>query len=76
LDTIGRTYTIYPFTEEQLQKATALYAKLETSPKKGQDQVLVRTGDLKSLKAAYPNYFLDVREFIDKLSVLIEEAKE
>ncbi len=76
LDTTERTYTIYRFTEDQLEKATEIYARLEASAKPGQDQVLVRTGDLKSLKAAYPNYFLDVREFVEKLSVIIEEAKE
>jgi putative GTP pyrophosphokinase len=76
LDTITRTYDISRFTEDQLKEATDMYAGLEASPKAGRDQVLVRTGDLKSLKAAYPNYFLDVREFIEKLSVIIEEAKE
>ena len=75
LDTKAKTYSVYGFTENQLEQATTMYAEFEAHSKAGTDQVLVRAGDLKSLKAAYPNYFLDVREFIEKLTVIIEEAK-
>lgn len=76
LDTINKNISIYSFTENQLELATNTYADLEAQSKEGMDQVLVRAGDLKSLKIAYPNYFLDVRDFTEKLSVIIQEAKE
>lgn len=76
LDTLRKTISIYPFTENQLGKATDRYAELEAQSSEGVDQVLVRAGDLKSLKAAYPNYFLDIHDFAEKLRVIIQEANE
>jgi putative GTP pyrophosphokinase len=76
LDIANRKLSIYAFGEHQLELATTTYAELEAKSTANTDQVLVRAGDLKSLKNAYPNYFLDMRDFAEKLSVIISEAKE
>jgi len=76
LDTKNRRVSIYPFKEDQLDEATDKYAELESQATEGMDQVLVRAGDIKSLEIAYPNYFLNIQDFVDKLSVIIEEARE
>ena len=75
LDTIEKRIKIYAFTQDKLAEATKKYAELEAQAGNGIDQVLVSAGDLKSLKKAYPNYFLDVRDFAEKVKVIIETAK-
>lgn len=76
LNTRIRRLSIYTYTRNQLEQATKKYAELEAEAGSDFDQVLVRAGDIKSLKAAYPNYFLDVREFVEKVRVILEEARE
>lgn len=76
LDMKDKSISIYSFSENNLEKATSKYAQLEATAGEGVDQVLVRAGDLHSLQAAYPNYFLDMKDFIKKLTVIIQEAKE
>ena len=74
LDKIEKSVRIGSFTKDELSKATERYAELESEPDSTKDLVLVSAGKLKSLKLAYPNYFLDVRDFIEKVKILIEEA--
>lgn len=69
-----RTVGIYSYARSMLERATAKYAELEATAARDIDQVLVSAGRLNSLKAAYPNYFLDVRDFIDKVEAIIAEA--
>ena len=58
------TVTQYPTS--QLQKATNDYLTLEKRAQKESlfDVVLVSASSMHSLKAAYPNYFADSREFL------------
>ncbi|HYH74431.1 MAG TPA: RelA/SpoT domain-containing protein [Candidatus Saccharimonadales bacterium] len=72
LDTVNQRVRIYGFPKNQLDVATKEYAELEAHAGEGMDQVLVSAGDLKSLKVAYPNYFLDVRDFVEKVQVIID----
>jgi hypothetical protein len=69
-----KTVQIRSFPRKHLVQATAEYAELESQTDDNIDQVLVSAGRLKSLKAAYPNYFLDVRDFIEKVEVIIDEV--
>jgi putative GTP pyrophosphokinase len=76
LDRSAKTVQIRSFSRKQLAQATAAYAKLESRADENIDQVLVSAGRLKSLKLAYPNYFLDVRDFIEKVEVIINEVSD
>ena len=40
------------------------------------DVVLVSAGELKTLRQAYPNYFLDINEFTSRLSAIIDILDE
>ena len=74
LDTVSKTIRIIGFTQDGFKEATKRYAELEAQADKGKDTVLVSAGNLKSLKKAYPNYFLDVRDFLSKIQAIVSEV--
>lgn len=58
------------FKPSELEKANNLYDSLECQRgDKPLDIVMVRAASYSTVKAAYPNYFLDIGEFIE----LVEE---
>ena len=66
---------IWAFTRDQLNEANTKLVELEK--RHGNfDQVLVSVSNLMSLKAAYPNYFLDMDEFTSRIDVIIEELNK
>lgn len=73
LDTVNKKIKIQAFTQESFKFATERYAELEAQADKNKDVVLVSAGNLRSLKKAYPNYFLDVKDFLGKIQAIIEE---
>lgn len=75
LNSKDRSVRITFFPKDKLSAATNEYAKLEAEANPDSNLVLVSAGRLDSLKAAYPNYFLDVRDFIEKVRVIIEQAE-
>lgn len=54
---------IHAFRPSQLSQAVQCYNALEAE-NPSTDVVLVRTKDLLSLRRAYPNYFMDISEFV------------
>lgn len=73
LDTEKRTVRIMSFTESQSEEANNAYAREEANAiGKPIEVVLVRTKSIKSLKRAYPNYFLDSKEFVRHISNLLQ----
>lgn len=57
------------FKPSDLDKANKLYDYLEQQRgNKPLDIVLVRASSYGAVKAAYPNYFMDIGEFIDIVS--------
>ncbi len=72
LDISNRHIQIYTFDKDQLDIATQKYSELEKKADNTVDVVLVSVENINTLKKAYPNYFLDVREFVEKISVLTE----
>ncbi|RCJ17502.1 hypothetical protein A6770_33970 [Nostoc minutum NIES-26] len=67
---------IWFYKEKYLSKATEDYINFEKKYKdtKEVDIVLVNAKSIKTLKKAYPNYFADSKEFLDKLNEVL--AKE
>ncbi len=73
LDTIQEKLLVTSFTKRQEEKAIEAYAKAEKKiyAKKEYDAVLVGADSNVDLKKAYPNYFLDTREFIKYLEKVL-----
>lgn len=66
---LHRLYIRY-FFPSQIDEANTFYTQMEKSGRiTGIDTVLVRAASFSVLKAAYPNYFTDIGEFVD----LVEE---
>lgn len=64
--------SINSYSRENIKKANEDYTSLESrsTDENPIQVVLVSTGSIKDLRKAYPNYFLDTREFLTQLSRL------
>lgn len=78
LNPSDHTVQIKSYRADQLLMASNDYAATEAEVTKGSpvEPVLVSAGRLKSLRQAYPNYFLDVGDFVQKVELLIQVSKE
>jgi ppGpp synthetase/RelA/SpoT-type nucleotidyltranferase len=65
--------SITGYAKRDFIKATNDYAKAEQNIDNNFDVVLVSAGKLKVLKKAYPNYFLDLKEFVERVKVIVKE---
>jgi ppGpp synthetase/RelA/SpoT-type nucleotidyltranferase len=74
---IGRV-KIFGYPKRQLNNAAEFYATLEKrySNSTERNVVMVSMGDIRQLKTAYPNYFLDMNDFLEKLKAIIKTTKE
>lgn len=63
---------VTPFAKDQFEKANTAYTDVEKKLKKGNkiQAVLVSIDNIDSLQKAYPNYFLDTREFIAAIELI------
>lgn len=77
LDLDERTVSIATFARGELEEASAEYSYEEEQIISGANRqaVLVATGPLETLSRAYPNYFLDTREFISTLNRMAGAVK-
>jgi ppGpp synthetase/RelA/SpoT-type nucleotidyltranferase len=68
--------TISSFTKEEEDKAIKTLERLEkkNSERKEYDVVLVGADTIEDLIKAYPNYFADTKEFLDKLKKIISKV--
>lgn len=76
LDIKGSALTISSYTEKEEKKAVTDYSKMEERYKDNKefDVVLVGVDDINELKYAYPNYYVDTREFIEVLKEILSLA--
>ena len=66
LNYITRKLRIRYFSPSQIDEANTLYTQIENNHAEDEiDAVLVRAASFSELKAAYPNYFADIGEFLD-----------
>ncbi|HEY1645345.1 MAG TPA: RelA/SpoT domain-containing protein [Candidatus Saccharimonadales bacterium] len=74
LNSEQHTVEVKSYTKLQILDASEEYARTEERAAKGEriEPVLVSAGPLKELKKAYPNYFLDVKDFIDKVQIILQ----
>jgi putative GTP pyrophosphokinase len=77
LNSADKSVSIRPYGMTRLEQANAAYAEVERQAQSGEpvEAVLVSAGPVEALKKAYPNYFLDTREFITQIERVMEEAK-
>lgn len=77
LDSINKIVRIQSFSRDQLKAAASSYAKAEKRARSGEkiEPVLVSAGPLESLHTAYPNYFLDTKDFINELREILNYKK-
>jgi len=71
LNPVDRTVSVASYGKRRLVEAHEAYAKAELSASSsGEDvqTVLVATDTVESLRRAFPNYFLDTRQFITALN--------
>lgn len=75
LDTIQEKLTITSYSKRNEQKAILDYAETEKRiyGRREYDVVLVGADTTADLKKAYPNYFLDTREFLGYLNKILGE---
>lgn len=76
LDLETKTVEIWAFRKDDFDKATSALADLEKRSGGRYDQVLVSVSSIISLKEAYPNYFLDIDDFVNRIQVMIEKTNE
>ena len=77
LDILGEKLSVKSYTKKQEDEAIKDYSELEKRHKgrTDYDVVLVGADTTRDLEKAYPNYFVDTREFILELKKIIEKAK-
>ena len=65
LDSLKKNITVVPYDRDSFKQAVSDYSEYEEKAAKGQkiEPVLVSAGRLDQLQRAYPNFFLDIREF-------------
>lgn len=75
LDTILDRLNISAFTKKEEEKALVAYSVAEKKiyNRSEYDVVLVSTDNVQDLKKAYPNYFLDTKEFLKYLEVILNK---
>ncbi|MCK5149903.1 RelA/SpoT domain-containing protein [Candidatus Pacearchaeota archaeon] len=76
LDLVQERLLVKGYTKNQEEKAISDYAKAEkrNQGKKEYDVVLVGADTTNDLKKAYPNYFVDTREFLIYLQKILDKA--
>ncbi|MBI3627821.1 MAG: RelA/SpoT domain-containing protein [Candidatus Sungbacteria bacterium] len=77
LDLTTRELKISAFKKSQEEFANSEYSKLEErmlKNKEDRDIVLVSADTAKELRKAYPNYFLDTKEFVNQLNEYFKQS--
>jgi len=76
LDSLNKRVLVSSYDRESFEKAMNDYGEYEAKAVKGEkiEPVLVSAGPLKQLRQAYPNFFLDIREFAAVVRDLIRKA--
>lgn len=67
-----RMLRIAGFSAEQIGLATKIYNEIEAKNDKDIDVVLVSAESFTDLQEAYPNYFVDIREFVTVMRDILE----
>ena len=72
LDYQEKSVNIYIFDSSDIELAAKTYDEFEKLNNDSQNVVLVSAKSFSELKAAYPNYFIDIQEFVNTLNNIIQ----
>lgn len=70
LDYDKMSVTIRAFMPSKIDNATKVYDKIEKNP--NQNVVLVSAKSFNDLRSAYPNYFADISNFVEKVNNMLK----
>jgi putative GTP pyrophosphokinase len=73
LNSLERTVEIKPYDRDSFDQAMKDYSRTEQEVVEGKklEPVLVSAGPIAQLRKAYPNFFLDINEFVKSFRSLI-----
>ncbi len=76
LNSLEHKVQITPYERSDFKQAMLDYSEVEATAAKGVkiEPVLVSAGPIDNLRKAYPNFFLDMSDFIEKVNKLIQEV--
>jgi hypothetical protein len=76
LNSLKRTIEIKAYSRRNFKRAVDDYGEIQAKVVRGEkvEPVLVSAGPISSLKRAYPNFFLDIGEFIKNIESIINQA--
>lgn len=77
LNSLANTVQIKPYNRDSFKQAMRDYSKVEKEAALGKEiePVLVSAGPLEILRRAYPNFFLDIGDFVKKVRAIISSTK-
>lgn len=76
LDYKKKMIRIKSFSSKNIELATKVYDRIENSIDSNKNTVLVSASSFDSLRAAYPNYFTDIQNFIDMMRDLYKNINK
>lgn len=76
LDYTRKRMRIKSFETKNIEVATEVYNQLEGDLESDKNIVLVSASSFDSLRAAYPNYFTDIQEFVDMMRSLYDNLNK
>ncbi len=78
LNSLDRSVAITAYDRDQFEQAMADYSKFEKEAADGKkiEPVLVSTGPIEILRRAYPNFFLDISEFVSIVRKIVSSTKK
>lgn len=77
LDSQNKKVTIKPYDRDGFEQAVIDYSRFEAKAAEGNkiEPVLVFAGSIDKLRRAYPNFFLDIRDFVEKVDKITSDVK-
>ncbi|MBI3812019.1 MAG: RelA/SpoT domain-containing protein [Nitrospirae bacterium] len=78
LNSLERTVEFTPYDRESFKQAMTDYSKFEARATEGEkiEPVLVSAGPIDKLRRAYPNFFLDIDEFVKIVTDMIATVRK
>jgi putative GTP pyrophosphokinase len=78
LNSLQKTVQIKPYDRDSFKRAVADYSRVESEAAKGEkiEPVLVSAGPIETLRRAYPNFFLDIGDFVKIVNDILSAAKQ
>lgn len=73
LDYQTKTVNIYVYNTSDIELASETYNSFENVNDDNQDIVLVSAKSFSELRTAYPNYFVDIKEFVNTLDEIFKK---